>query len=294
MPIPEPGLKEILVKVEAVGICASDAKVYLGAPKYWGKEGEKCRMVLPQIPGHEFSGKVVKLGPNAQDHHKVSIGDLVTAEQVVTCNDCRFCLKGDYNVCIKRKVFGFKGLHGAMAEYMIFPAHSRVYKIPEGMDPFHAAFVEPLSIAIHGINRAEIQFSDVVVISGCGPIGLGMISAAQRKSPKLIVALGNLSRTIYILSTKLLLDIADLFDWKLDIAKRCGASHVFNPLHCNVKEEINKLTENYGCDVYLEVTGNPLSVKQGLDILANHGRFVCMSIFKGEVSVDWSIIGIIN
>ena len=198
VPIPEPGLKEILVKVEAVGICASDAKVYLGAPKYWGKEGEKCRMVLPQIPGHEFSGKVVKLGPNAQDHHKVSIGDLVTAEQVVTCNDCRFCLKGDYNVCIKRKVFGFKGLHGAMAEYMIFPAHSRVYKIPEGMDPFHAAFVEPLSIAIHGINRAKIQFSDVVVISGCGPIGLGMISAAQRKSPKLIVALGNLNIPNYL------------------------------------------------------------------------------------------------
>ena len=83
----------------------------------------------------------------------------------------------------------------------------------------------------------------------------------------------------------------DLFDWKLDIAKKCGANYVFNPLHCNVKEEISKLTENYGCDVYLEVTGNPISVKQGIDILANHGRLVCMSIFKEEVSVDWSIIG---
>ena len=85
--------------------------------------------------------------------------------------------------------------------------------------------------------------------------------------------------------------LTDLFDWKLEIAKKCGANYVFNPLHCNVKEEISKLTENYGCDVYLEVTGNPISVKQGIDILANHGRFVCMSIFKEEVSVDWSIIG---
>ena len=89
----------------------------------------------------------------------------------------------NFREIFKRKVFGFKGLHGAMAEYMIFPAHSRVYKIPEGMDPFHAAFIEPLSIAIHGINRAEIQFTDVVVISGCGPIGLGMISGCFAKSP---------------------------------------------------------------------------------------------------------------
>ena len=196
MPVPEPGLNEVLVKVKAVGICASDAKVYLGAAKYWGKPGEKCKMVVPQIPGHEFSGIVCKLGPNAQDHHKVEMGDLVVAEQVTTCNECRFCHKGDYNVCVKRVVFGFKGLPGAMAEYMIFPANARVYKVPEGMDPFHAAFVEPLSIAIHGINRAEIQFSDVVVISGCGPIGLAMISAAQQKSPKLIVALGTTWSTI--------------------------------------------------------------------------------------------------
>ena len=229
-------------------------------------------MVLPQIPGHEFSGKVVKLGQDAGDHHQVQIGDLVTAEQVTTCGQCRFCLKGHYNVCTKRVVFGFKGLNGAMSEYMIFPSNARVYKIPDGVDPFHAAFVEPLSIAIHGINKAEIQFEDVVVISGCGPIGLSMICAAKQKNPKLIIAL-------------------DLFDWKLDIAQKCGADYTFNPKNNNIKEEIKKFSENYGCDVYLEVTGNPISVKQGLDILANHGRFICMSIFKGEVSVDWSIIG---
>ena len=77
-----------------------------------------------------------------------------------------------------------------MAEFMIFPENGKVHKIPNGVDPFHAAFVEPLACSIHGVNLAEIQFSDVVVIAGCGPIGLGMIATARQRNPKYIVALG--------------------------------------------------------------------------------------------------------
>ena len=74
---------------------------------------------------------------------------------------------------------------------MIFPANSRVHKIPQDIiDPFKAAFVEPLACSVHGVNLAEIQFNDIVVIAGCGPIGLGMIAAAKMKNPKCIIALG--------------------------------------------------------------------------------------------------------
>ena len=178
-----------------MGICASDGKVYVGSEKYWGKPDQKIskfRSNLPVIPGHEFSGKVVKLGPGAQDHHNINIGDLVVAEQVLTCGKCKFCYKNEYQVCTTGKVFGFnKTCNGAMAEYMIFPSNARVHKIPDGMDPFHAAFVEPLACSVHGVNIADIQFDDVMVVAGCGPIGLGMIAAAKQKSPKCIVALGN-------------------------------------------------------------------------------------------------------
>ena len=75
---------------------------------------------------------------------------------------------------------------------MIFPANSRVHKIPQNIDPFKAAFVEPLACSVHGVNLAELQFNDVIVIAGCGPIGLGMIAAAKMKNPKWIIALGRI------------------------------------------------------------------------------------------------------
>ena len=82
-----------------------------------------------------------------------------------------------------------------------------------------------------------------------------------------------------------------MFEWKLDIAKKCGADICLNPAKVNLKEEIEKITDGDGCDVYFEVTGNPVSVQQGLDILTRQGRFVCMSIFKKDVLADWSLIG---
>jgi threonine dehydrogenase-like Zn-dependent dehydrogenase len=78
---------------------------------------------------------------------------------------------------------------------------------------------------------------------------------------------------------------------QLDIAKDCGADLVFNPNKCNLKEEIDKVTDGYGCDVYLEVSGHPASVRQGLHVIARLGRFICYSVFKDEFHADWSVIG---
>ena len=163
-------------------------------------------------------------------------------------------------------MYGFqKETNGAMAEYMIFPERAKVHKVPPSVSPKYAAFVEPLACSIHGVELGQIQFNDVVVISGCGPVGLGMIAAARLKSPKCLIAL-------------------DLFEWKLEVAKKCGADVVLNPSQCNVKEEIEKLTEGYGCDVYVEASGNGASVQQGLDIITRQGRFVCFSVFKVKLS----------
>ena len=109
-----------------------------------------------------------------------------------------------------------------------------------------------------------------------------------------------------------LLDLAiDLYDWKLELAKKCGADLVFNPSQCQLQDEIDKLTDGYGCDVYFEATGHPASVPQGntskncigkraaekenfsigLDLLTRLGRFVCFSVFLRDVTADWSLIG---
>lgn len=282
VPIPEPGPNQVLVKVKVVGICAGDGKVMDGAERFWGKPGLKhetcgslgtCYMKLPVIPGHEFSGRVTELGEGAKNHHKVDVGDLVVSEQIISCDKCRFCNQGQYQVCPDHTVFGFQcETNGAMAEYMIFPERAKVHKVPENVSAKHAAFVEPLACSIHGVELGNIQFNDVVVISGCGPIGLGMVAAASLKSPKCLIAL-------------------DLYDWKLDVAKKCGAYITLNPSKCNLKEEIDRLSGGYGCDVYIEATGHGASVQQGLDVIARQGRFVVFSVFNGDVSADWSLIG---
>ncbi|MDI3548803.1 MAG: erythritol/L-threitol dehydrogenase [Halanaerobiales bacterium] len=126
--------------------------------------------------------------------------------------------------------------------------------------------------AIHAVQRGNIGLNDVVVIAGCGSLGLGMVAAARLKNPRLLVAI-------------------DLMDYRLDIARACGADVCFNPEKVNVIEEINKLTDGLGCDVYIEATGHPDAVEQGLHSVRKLGTFVEFGLFKEPVTVDWTIIG---
>jgi L-iditol 2-dehydrogenase len=135
-----------------------------------------------------------------------------------------------------------------------------------------ALLIEPYGCSKHAVDRANITNEDIVVISGAGTLGLGMITYARMKNPKLLIAL-------------------DMQDNRLEKAKEFGADLVFNPGKCNVVDEIMALTENYGCDIYIEATGNPASVVQGLSMIRKLGTFVEFSVFGKETTVDWSIIG---
>lgn len=271
-PVPEITDDEVLVKILAVGICAGDAKCFAGAPYFWGSPDHPRYVQPPVIPGHEFIGEVVKIGKVAERKYQLSVGDNAIAEQIIPCWDCHFCKRGKYNMCAVHDVCGFhQASQGAMATYMRYPANSIVHKVPKSIPAWKAVFIEPLACSIHAIELGDIQFSDTVVISGCGPLGLGMVKAAKMKNPKLLIAL-------------------DLFDWKLEIAKKCGADVIFNASKVNVVEEVLKLTGGFGCDVYVEATGHPQSVKQGLLMMVKQGRFVEYSVFGKETSVDWTII----
>src|SRR5699024_2708191 len=148
---------------------------------------------------------------------------------------------------------------------------ARAHKVSKDVAPQHAAFAEPLSCSLHAVERAGIQFEDVVVVAGAGPIGLGAIIGAAHKSPQMVVAL-------------------DFDDDKLDLAKKCGADRTLNPSEVDGYEEIGGLTGGYGADVYIECTGHPSAVGQGLNLLRKFGRFVEYSVFGEDVTVDWSII----
>ena len=270
--VPRPGPGQALVRVEAVGICASDVKCYHGAAKFWGDETRPAWAETEVIPGHEFVGIVVEIDDEARARWKVDVGDRVVSEQIVPCWECRYCKRGQYWMCAPHDMYGFKRrTPGAMASYMIYPAEALVYKVSKDIPPAHAAFAEPLSCALHAVERADIKFDDVVVVAGCGPIGLGMIAGAAAKFPAHIIAL-------------------DMADSRLAVAKLCGADLTVNISNEDPRDLVLSLTEGYGADVYLEGTGHPSAVAQGLNLLRKLGTFVEYSVFKDPVTVDWSII----
>jgi len=272
LPRPVPRARELVIRIGACGICASDCKCYSGAKMFW--TGANPWVRAPVIPGHEFFGYVEELGEGAAEHFGVAVGDRVIAEQIVPCEKCRFCTTGKYWMCEVHNIFGFQRerAEGGMADSMRIPHNARVHKIADGISLEDAAIIEPLSCAIHTVNRGDIQLDDVVVIAGAGPLGLMMTQVAHLKTPKKLV-------------------VIDLVKERLDLARQYGADVVINAKEENALEIVRSLTGGYGCDVYIETTGVPVGVTQGMDLIRRLGRFVEFSVFGVETSVDWSIIG---
>jgi threonine dehydrogenase-like Zn-dependent dehydrogenase len=274
MPVPEIGPGEVLVRVLASGVCASDVKTFWGAPRIWGGDQMSAYIQTPVIPGHEFVGRVVALGKGAAEKYRLTTGDLAVSEQIVPCWQCRFCQRGQYWQCRQHDIYGFKRnrTEGSWAEYMKFPAKGINHKVPQFVKPEHAALVEPLACAIHAVERGEIQLGDVVVIAGVGPIGLCMLQIARLKSPAILVAL-------------------DPQPKRLAVALELGADLALNPEEENIVEHMLDLTGGYGCDVYIEASGAGGAVLQGLQMIRRLGTFVEFSVHAGPIAVDWSIIG---
>lgn len=264
------GDDDIVIKTEGCGICAGDVKCRQGAERFWGDDVHKAYVEPPFIPGHEFVGRVAEVGKNVKNYR---VGERLMAEQIVPCGECRFCKTGRYSLCQPHDVFGFKGkLNGGMAEYVRYPKTAVLHRVPEDMPLEKALLIEPYSCSKHAVDRAKISNEDVVVISGAGTLGLGMITYARMKNPKKLIVL-------------------DLAEDRLEKARQFGADLIMNPAKEDVNQKVLEITEGYGCDVYIEATGNPQSVEQGLKMIIKQGRFVEFSVFSGPSTIDWSVIG---
>jgi len=273
VPVPSIGPGEVLIRVLATGICASDVKTFLGA-RVWGSEEIPPYIEVPVTAGHEFVGRVVALGDGAAEKYGLAVGDMAVSEQIVPCWNCRFCQRGQYWMCRRHDIYGFKKerAEGSWAEYMRFPANAINHKVPSDIPPEHAALIEPLACAIHAVERGDIRLGDVVVIAGMGPIGLCMLQVARQKGPRLLIAL-------------------DIKPRRLEVARRLGADLVIDVSRGNAIQQVLDLTDGYGCDVYIDATGAGPAVGQGLQMLRSLGTFVEFSVHAGPVAVDWSIIG---
>jgi threonine dehydrogenase-like Zn-dependent dehydrogenase len=273
VPVPTPGPGEVLIEVEACGICASDMKCFIGGELFWGKDNAGGYLEGPCVAGHEYAGRVAALGEGAAEKHGLAIGDRVIAEQIVPCGECRYCQRGEYWMCQVHNIFGFKHFtNGGMARYSLYPAKARIHTIPESLSAGETAYIEPAACAWHAVDRGEITPGDTVVICGVGNIGLCMLQIARLQGAGRLIAL-------------------DAKPYRLELAREFGADVAIDVTQDDAVARVKELTEGYGCDVYIEASGNPAGVNQGLQMIRKLGTFVEFSVFNEPATVNWTIFG---
>jgi D-arabinitol dehydrogenase (NADP+) len=190
VPRPIPGPEEVLIKVAAAGICGTDIHIFRG----------EYEATYPIIPGHEFSGTVVQVGSAVKYY---SPGDRVTADPNIPCRRCPACQRGYANQCETLEAVGVTR-EGAFAEYVVVPEE---VVFPIGEMPFRAAaMVEPLACVVWGIKRVQVQPGDSAVVFGAGPMGCLVTQILKSAGASQVV-------------------VVDMVDWRLDLAKKLGASH---------------------------------------------------------------------
>lgn len=244
---PEVGPDDVLVQVEACGICGSDIHGY---------DGSTGRRIPPLVMGHEAAGVVVQTGANVTD---LPDGTRVTFDSMVSCGKCEFCLDGHRNLCDDRMVLGVScgdyRRHGAFAERISVPRRI-VYTLPDSLPFEHAALVEAVSVAVHAANVTPISLGDTAVVVGAGMIGLLTLQAVRAAGATRVIAV-------------------DLNDKRLSVAKELGADEVLRGDQCDVPAAIREMTRGRGADVAFEVVGATPTVVTAIESVRKGGA-VCL------------------
>jgi L-iditol 2-dehydrogenase len=245
-PDPQPAAGEVLVRVRACGICGSDIH---------GWDGSTGRRRPPLIMGHEAAGEIAVVGPEVEGW---SQGERVTFDSTISCGECAYCRAGQVNLCDHRRVLGVAPAeyrqHGAFAEYVVLPARI-LYRLPAGLTFAHAAMVEPVSIAIHAVQRVRLAPADTAVVVGSGLIGLFVVQALRWAGAKRIIAV-------------------DLEPKRLALARELGATDTLQSDACDVPAEVARLTGGAGANVAFEVVGVSPTLQLALACLRRGGAAV--------------------
>ncbi len=253
VPEPQVGPSDVLIRVRAAGICGSDLEM---------ARGNRPSVVPPRIPGHEIAGDIVETGDLTRKH---SVGDRVVVEPILSCGECRNCTVGRYNVCMNLR---FLGVHtdGAFAEFLAAP-ESRVYKIPDRFTYDEAAVLEPTAVGVHIVERAKVSLGDAVVIIGAGPIGLQIAQVARSTGAGHII-------------------MADVLDYRLDLAKRLAADLVVNSAKEDLLQRVDQATDGEGADVVIEAVGKSETILKTMDLVRVGGRILVAGLSAERFATD--------
>jgi len=259
VPMPELKEKDVLIKVDVVGICGSDVHYY-----QHGKIGDFV-VEGDFILGHECAGEVVQVGEAVKG---LSVGDRVSLEPGKTCGKCEFCKSGKYNLCPDVEFFATPPYHGVLANYVSHP-EDMCFKLPENVSNLEGALVEPLAVGLHASDQGGVKLGDTVVIFGTGCIGLMTILSCKAKGASKII-------------------VVDILDNRLQTAKKIGATHIINAKDCNAIEKIEEITEGKGANVVIDTAGAEATVKNTVDVVKSNGTIVLVGMTpKDEVEFNF-------
>jgi L-iditol 2-dehydrogenase len=248
VPVPRPGPLEVLCKVNSIAICGTDLHIYEGHfPGRWPRS-------YPFIPGHEWSGTVVQVGPGAEQLGWC-VGTRVAGTSHAGCGYCRMCRTGRYNLC---ENYGREPLHhqyghysqGADAEYVVHSIKS-VFPLPDELELEYGAMVDTASIALHSVKRPGIQPGDIVVVVGAGPMGLLTADCALAVGAGSVIVTGSGER--------------------LDRAAQLGFT-VVNYRQEDPVAAVRRFSGGKGANVAIDTGGTADSIRQAVDVLARGGR----------------------
>ena len=245
-PVPVPGPHDVLVEVQAVGICGSDVHYY-----EHGRIGEYV-VDQPMIIGHEAAGVIVAVGEEVDDR---SVGQRVALEPGVPCRRCGQCLAGRYNLCPDVMFFATPPVDGAISQLVTIDA-SFAHVVPAGLSHEQAAMAEPVSVGVWAVRKGQIAPGDRVLVTGAGPIGLLAAQVAR--------AFGGVDVTV-----------TDLSEFRLSVARQLGL--IAHPAS-------DPLTQEY--DVLLECSGVQPAVTTGMSAVARAGRVVLVGMGANTVNIN--------
>jgi L-iditol 2-dehydrogenase len=246
VPRPVPASGEVLIQTLAAGVCATDLEMIGG----WDRTG------YPSIPGHEWSGRVAQVGPGVDERW---LGRRVVADNVITCGHCPACRGGRWNACPSGREIGFE-LPGAYGEFFVTRA-DHLIDLPANLPAEQAALIEPLAVAIHGVDRLAVRPGHRCVVFGDGPIGLLCVQLLKAAGARDILLVGG-------------------HDDRLRAAVELGAAQAIN-YHQIGKDLVKRiLLLHDGTDRVVEASGSVLAVEQAIDVLGQSGVLLVLGDYR--------------
>lgn len=245
-----PGKGEVMLRLLYVGFCGSDINTFMG---------RNSMALNPVIPGHEVGAVIEAVGAGVPETLKP--GMVVTCNPYTNCGKCASCRNQRVNACQHNETLGVQR-NGAMKEFIVLPWEKI---IPAGtLTPKVTALVEPMSVGFHAVSRAQVTDIDVVMVIGCGMVGMGAIVRSVMRGATVIAA--------------------DIDDEKLALAKKMGAAYTLNTRTEDVHQRLSEMTNGFGPDVVIEAVGSVPTYQMAVNEVAFTGRVACIGYAKSEVA----------